>query len=106
MSLIKTVLSKLFESALDKEEKENPDARPQVDEIKFSEILPDPASLQLPLGHPVNKLWDLWTEQAGRSPIPEFCLVCPEIMRYFLQSNWKENWFGYVCLLHLLQKSV
>lgn len=74
MSLVKTVLSKLFETALDKEEKGTPDSRPPAGEKKIPEILPDPASLQLPFEHPVNKLRDLWTEQAGQSPIPAFCL--------------------------------
>ncbi len=74
MSLVKTILSKLFETALDEEEKENPDSGPQVEEEEILEILPDPALLQLPFRHPVNMLWDVWSKQAGRSPIPVFCL--------------------------------
>lgn len=71
MSLVKTILSSLFGTVLDEEEKENPDLEEQAAE---EVVLPDPASLQLPSGHPVNKLWDLWSEQAGLSPTPEFCL--------------------------------
>lgn len=74
MSLVKTILSRLFETALDEEERENPDSEPQVEEEEILEVLPDPASLQLPLGHPVNTLWDLWSEQAGQSLVPVFCL--------------------------------
>lgn len=71
MSLVKTILSSLFGTVLDEEEKENPDLGEQVAE---EVVLPDPASLQLPSGHPVNKLWDLWSEQAGLSPPPRLCL--------------------------------
>lgn len=35
MSLVKTVLSKLFETALDKEEKETPDSGPPTEKKRF-----------------------------------------------------------------------
>lgn len=71
MSLAKTILSRLFGSASDEDEIENPVSEVQQEE----EVLqPNPASLQLPLEHPLNKLWILWSEQAGQVPIPELCL--------------------------------
>lgn len=74
MSLVKTILSKLFENALGEKEKENLDSEPRAGEEEILEILSDPASLQLPYEHPVNKLWDLWAEQERQSPVPAFCL--------------------------------
>lgn len=73
MSLAKTILSRLFGTVLDEEEKGEPDSSPNLEE-NVAEALSNPASLQLPSGHPVNRLWDMWSEQAGQVPVPELCL--------------------------------
>lgn len=87
MSLAKTILSRLFGSASDKDEIENPVSEVQEEEAPQ----PNPASLQLPLEHPLNKLWALWSEQAGQAPIPELCLEGPPEHREILSANELER---------------
>lgn len=76
MSLAKTILSRLFGTVLGEEEKEVSDSnfKSNSDSEEEAESISNPASLQLPSGHPVNRLWDLWSEQAGQVPVPELCL--------------------------------
>ncbi|MCI9441224.1 MAG: DUF342 domain-containing protein [Ruminococcus sp.] len=72
MSLAKTILSRLFGSVADEDEIEN--SVPEVQEEEVPQPQPNPASLQLPMEHPLNKLWTLWSEQTGQTPFPELCL--------------------------------
>lgn len=83
MSLAKTILSRLFGSASDEEEKENP-----VSEVPEADAAPpNPASLQLPLEHPLNRLWALWSEQTEQAPVPELCLEGPSGHREILSAS-------------------
>lgn len=73
MSLVKKILSSLLGNALDEKEIENPDPQEQ-EKVEEAVVLPDPTSLQLPSEHPVNRLWESWSKQAGLSPVPVLCL--------------------------------
>lgn len=72
MSLAKTILSRLFGVTSDEEEKEDLVSEVQAEEEEV--VLPNPALLQLPSEHPLNRLCDLWSEQAGQPVVPELCL--------------------------------
>lgn len=75
MSLARTILSRLFGTASEEQEIENLDSEAQAPEEEENPI--NPASLQLPLQHPIHNLWTLWTEQKGLAPFPELCLEGP-----------------------------
>lgn len=73
------LLSWLFGADQEEDEPEAPVE--QIEASVLPETPPDvtaPSQLTLAPDHPVNKLWRLWTEQAGQQCSPSFCFVGPE----------------------------
>ncbi len=94
MSLARTILSRLFGTVSDEEETENQDLGAQAQVQEEEESVFNPASLQLPSEHPVNKLWALWTEQKGRVPFPDLCLEGSSGHREIISRNELQRELG------------